>query len=123
MTTAIECIYRDLEYARSLIKHPIPDSEEEEEEIDEDGTIRRRRAPSPGLESSGGSKGAPSEDWSVISDQEDRRSSFSSSNGNEGRPGERSAKRNLAAAVLSVLPDFGVPGSPRRRTLSASSQS
>lgn len=121
VATAIECLYRDLEYARSLIKRPIPDSSDDEIE-DEDGTIRRRRPPSSGLDSSSGSKGAPSEDWSVISEQDERRLSISSNNGHEGRPGERSAKRNsLAAAVLSVLPDF-TPGSPRRRTISTSSQ-
>lgn len=123
MATAIESIYRDLEYARSLIKRPVPNSSDEEDGLEEEhGTIRRRRPPSSGFESSSGSKGAPSEDWSVISEQDDRRSSVSSSN--DGRSAERPGKRHsLASAVLSVLPDALVPSSPRRRTLSATSES
>ena len=75
MATAIEAIYRDLEYARSLIKGGRDDL------IDaEHATIRERHtSPRPSPERSGthsarsstcSTRGAPSE-WSVISDQED----------------------------------------------------
>lgn len=78
-----------------------------------------------GYSSSGSAQGgAPSEDWSVISEQDERLSS-SSSRHSEGKPSvERSgSKRNsLAAAVMSVLPDT-FPGSPRRRTISSTSHS
>lgn len=131
VATAIESLYRDMEYARSLIKRPVggvADSDGDDDEIDaENGTIRHRRPPtSPGLDHSGynscgSAKGAPSEDWSVISEQDDRRSSSSSSNHHESR--RRSVdpqKRNsLAAAVLSVLPDAFTPGSPRRQSISS----
>lgn len=68
----MECIYRDLEYARSLIiKHP-DDSESENHH-------HGSRSPSRGAptQSSNGSaqEGPASEDWSVISDQEERRNS------------------------------------------------
>lgn len=63
--------------------------------------------------SNGSVRGAPSEDWSVISEQDDRRSSFGS---------KRSVSRNesvkrtsFTAAMLSVLPDAFVAGSPRSR--------
>jgi len=85
--------------------------------LTEDATIRHYDSMSPGSfsgHSSGGSiRGAPSEDWSVISEQDERRSSLGSRNG-EGR----SAKcTSFAAAVLSVLPDTLTPGSPQRRDL------
>jgi hypothetical protein len=111
VATAIESIYRDMDYARSLIKRVVPDSDDElEDEIDgEHSTIRDQ--PQSGYSSSGSAPGgAPSEDWSVISEQDGRRSSISSQH-SEGRSPEISSKRNsLAAAVMSVLP------SPRRRT-------
>ncbi|KAF8490722.1 hypothetical protein JB92DRAFT_3090591 [Gautieria morchelliformis] len=68
---AVECIYRDLEYARSLIKH-LDDS-------DFENHPRGSRPPSrgpPTQSSSGSARGGPaSEDWSVISDQEEHRNS------------------------------------------------
>ncbi|KAJ7139710.1 hypothetical protein C8R44DRAFT_310723 [Mycena epipterygia] len=112
VATAIESIYRDMDYARSLIKRVVPDSDDDlEDEIDgEHSTIRDRpnlAEPQSGYSSSGSAPGgAPSEDWSVISEQDGRRSSISSQH-SEGR----SSKRNsLAAAVMSVLP------SPKRET-------
>ncbi|KAJ7785889.1 glycosyltransferase family 1 protein [Mycena metata] len=115
VATAIESIYRDMDYARSLIKRSVPDSDDDDEDA-EDSTIRDR-APEPrsGYSSSGSAPGgAPSEDWSVISDQDGRRSSISSQH-SEGRSPEHSSKRNsLAAAVMSVLP------SPSRRHVASS---
>ncbi|KAJ6501660.1 glycosyltransferase family 1 protein [Mycena vitilis] len=116
VATAIESIYRDMDYARSLIKRVVPDfDDDDEDEIDgEHSTIRDRPSePSQSGYSSSGSAPGGSEDWSVISEQDGRRSSISSSNHSEGRSAEASSKRNsLAAAVMSVLP------SPRRRTAS-----
>ncbi|KAG6866023.1 hypothetical protein C0991_009432 [Blastosporella zonata] len=75
VSTAIECIYRDLEYARSLIKHVDTDEEDDNEHT----TVRNHEHGSQsGYSSSGSARGAPSEDWSVISEQDDRRSSVSS---------------------------------------------
>ncbi|KAJ7693646.1 hypothetical protein B0H17DRAFT_1278469 [Mycena rosella] len=118
VATAIESIYRDMEYARSLIKRVVPDSDDDEEdEIEEHSTIRDHPGlatePQSGYSSSGSAPGgAPSEDWSVISEQDGRRNSISSQH-SDGRSPDHSSKRNsLAAAVLSVLP------SPRRRTVS-----
>ena len=54
-------------------------------------------------------QGAPSEDWSVISDSEERRSS------RDIRESPTSKRSSLAAAVLSVLPDVLTPGSPKNR--------
>ncbi|KAJ7596717.1 glycosyltransferase family 1 protein [Mycena floridula] len=116
VATAIEAIYRDLEYARSLIKQPMPDSDTEEE-LDEHGTIRHSRPSSSGLDSSNESaKGASSEDWSVISEQDERRSSF----GSPERTKHLAKRNSLTTAVLSVLPDAFIAGSPRRRTVSTS---
>ncbi|KAF9569834.1 UDP-Glycosyltransferase/glycogen phosphorylase [Agrocybe pediades] len=88
VATAIESIYRDMEYARSLIKrHPPDEQEEHEGSIAEDSTRSTLRnqnqsSTSPGSPSGyssvGSARGAPSEDWSVISDQDDRRSSIDS---------------------------------------------
>jgi len=97
VATAIESIYRDMEYARSLIKRVVPDSDDDLEDEISSGSA-------PG--------GAGSEDWSVISEEDGRRRSISSQHSDE-RSGDISSKRNsLAAAVMSVLP------SPRRRTVS-----
>jgi len=121
VAVAIESIYRDLEYARSLIKHaPIESPTQEDDADTEDATIRdrgtqRHSSLKPRSRSSSGSASArASEDWSVISDQDDRRSSFGSRH-SEGRVDRSSTfKRNsLAAAVLSVLPD-ALTQSPRR---------
>ncbi|KAJ7275436.1 glycosyltransferase family 1 protein [Mycena haematopus] len=116
VATAIESIYRDMDYARSLIKR-VPDSDDDHDsEVDrEHSTIRDRPAEQSGYSSSGSTPGgAGSEDWSVISEQEGRRSSVSSQH-SEGRSPDISSKRNsLAAAVMSVLPS----SSSRRRTSS-----
>ncbi|KAF9015467.1 hypothetical protein BDQ17DRAFT_1386196 [Cyathus striatus] len=109
VATAIESIYRDLEYARSLIKRNKTEdvgSSTDDEAYTEHATIRNSNQPlqasSPvgSYSSAGSGRGAPSEDWSVISDQEDRRSS--------------DKRTSFTAAVLSVLPDSLVLGSPRR---------
>ena len=76
VATAVESIYRDLEYARSLIKqhHDTHDLGDISEVDGEDSTIRNRDNMSPSSlsgDSSGGSvRGAPSEDWSIISEQD-----------------------------------------------------
>jgi len=121
--TAVEAIYRDLEYARSLVKRSVNDNILEDVIDDGDATIREyeHRPSSPHSGYSSG-PGASSEDWSVISDQEDRRSSMGSHRSRNDAPVDRpSFKRNsLAAAVMSVLPDALVIPS-HRRTGSASS--
>lgn len=124
VATAIEAIYRDLDYARSLVKRRQTGLTNEDETEQE--TIRdHRRQPSgspTGLDSSGYSSagGAASEDWSVISDAEGdtRRSSISRDTSG------RSSKRNSAftSAVLSVIPDSFKPGSPRKRATSIGSR-
>ncbi|KZT36038.1 UDP-Glycosyltransferase/glycogen phosphorylase [Sistotremastrum suecicum HHB10207 ss-3] len=105
--TAIECIYRDLEYAKSLIKKPTGDS------ADEDATISDKRASTPyshisperimehSVGSPGSSRGpgnAPSEDWSVISDEEDAKSVRS-----RGRPSSKRA--SMITKPFQVLQD------------------
>ena len=116
MATAIESIYRDLEYARSLIKHTNVDSDREEEADTEHSTIRNYDQSltnnfSPSSYSSNGSvRGAPSEDWSVISDSDDRRSSHLGESHSTPSTTKRS---NIAAAVLSVLPDTLSFSSPK----------
>lgn len=85
VATAIESIYRDMEYARSLIKKAQAsdmDSDEEETQTrfkkGEQSVTFTPDSPS-GYSSSGSTHGrTPSEDWSVISDQDDRRSSIGS---------------------------------------------
>lgn len=135
VATAVESIYRDLDYARSLVKRrQISDTNNDNLE-QEHSTIRRGRSQSvvgrastdrASSSSSSIRNGAPSEDWSVISDQDERRSSISSSkHGSEGRrSGDGALKRgSLAAAVLSVLPDALSSSSvPRRRAVSPDSE-
>ncbi|KAF8213503.1 hypothetical protein K438DRAFT_1902562 [Mycena galopus ATCC 62051] len=115
VATAIESIYRDMEYARSLIKRVVPDSDDDEDDEIDGGhsTIRDRPAVEQSGYSSSGSTpgGAGSEDWSVISEHDGRRSSVSSQH-SEGRPDSSSKRNSLAAAVMSVLPS----SSSRRRT-------
>lgn len=82
MATAIEAIYRDLEYARSLIKGG--------PRQDDDGTIKEKRN---SAHSSVTSLHNGSEDWSVISDQDD-----------SGSSPERSKRSSIAHVVKSVLP-------------------
>ncbi|KAG6919582.1 hypothetical protein DXG01_004246 [Tephrocybe rancida] len=106
VSTAIECIYRDLEYARSLIKHVDTD-----EEDNEHNTVKNHEHGSQSGYSSGSGRGAPSEDWSVISEQDDRRSSLSSTH---SLSRDTSVNRtSFTTAVLSVLPDSLAPGSPK----------
>ena len=73
---------------------------------------------SPSGYSSAGSAhgGTPSEDWSVISDQDDHDNR--SSNGSQVTDGKnkQDKRRSFTAAVLSVLPDSLNPGSPQRTT-------
>ncbi|KAH9947944.1 hypothetical protein B0H21DRAFT_690917 [Amylocystis lapponica] len=76
VATAIEAIYRDLEYARAMIKG-VPHDDDHD---DEHATIRDYNPPSsPELigarsgDSSASSALGPSSDWSVISDQESPR--------------------------------------------------
>lgn len=133
VAAAIESIYRDLEYARSLIKHTAVEDPDEQAD-NEHSTIRNFTYPntfSPsslsGCSSAGSVRGAPSEDWSVISDQEDqekgRRSSESSRN-SEGKAAKDSTSKrtSITAAMLSVLPDSLTSASPRLRTLSSPSR-
>ncbi|KAI0067772.1 glycosyltransferase family 1 protein [Artomyces pyxidatus] len=131
VATAMEAIYRDLEYARSLIKRSGVEDHVDEVDGAEDATIRDRIPSSPPSrpetrsgDSSGGG-GAPSEDWSVISDPDEMRSSFASSTRSEGREKLSSSKRNsLTAAVLSVLPDvLTASGHRRSRSVSSTSRS
>ncbi|KAG6814047.1 hypothetical protein H0H92_003897 [Tricholoma furcatifolium] len=114
VTTAIECIYRDLEYARTLIKHADID---EGEEDNERTTVRHlEQGSQSGYSSSGSIRGTPSEDWSVISEQDDRRSSVGSSH--SVSRGTSATRTSLTAAVLSMLPDPFAPGSPKPRRTS-----
>lgn len=109
VATAIECLYRDLEYARSLVKRMDSDDDEDNEHT----TVRNPDASGSqsGYSSSGSVRGAPSEDWSVISEQDDRRSSVGS---RQSISRDTSANRtSLTAAVLSVLPDSLTSASPR----------
>jgi sterol 3beta-glucosyltransferase len=126
VSVAIEAIYRDLEYARSLtLKRKGTFVPPHEEGQDPEKAVRRRsfslfqsfpNTPErPSTRSSNGSvTGAVSEDWSVISDQEDHRSS-SSRQSEQSPPAKR---RSLTAAMLSVLPDTFSAGSPRVRQIS-----
>jgi sterol 3beta-glucosyltransferase len=127
VATAIEALYRDLEYARTLIKRPgAPDSDERQGDVTEaeGATIRERgvlsSTPSgPETRSSGSSTGGrpPSEDWSVVSDPDDLYSSVGSS---LNAKGAKLSKRNsLTAAMFSVLPDALTSPSLRRRSFSS----
>lgn len=110
---AIESIYRDMEYARSLtIKRragPIPNhkSGDDEAEIEKSQHGIHRlsfslpRCPErPSTRSSEGSTaGAVSEDWSVISDPEDAVKRSPSDKKQQAR------RRSLTSVMLSALPD------------------
>jgi sterol 3beta-glucosyltransferase len=115
VATAIEAIYRDLDYARSLIKRT---PNEPETTRDVEGTAQdERNTPSSHstLEGSGSCSGSRnsedsrrgSEDWSVISDSDEKRSSCGSRRLSDGKLDRSSTFRrsSLAAAVMSVLPD------------------
>lgn len=107
VATAVESIYRDLEYARSLIKtgRPPANSDSEDDRITRNAVgfvpaWSPDRAGTNSMDSWHDESGqAPSEDWSVISDSEERRSS------RDLRESPTSKRSSLAAAVLSVLPD------------------
>jgi sterol 3beta-glucosyltransferase len=124
VATAIESIYRDLEYARSLVKRP-PTDDDTDNGLNGEITsspdkkkLKSRSTGGSGYSSSGSVRGAPSEDWSVISDQDEPRQ-------DERRPSltphhndskETCKRHSLAAAVMSVLPDSLSPS--RRRSVS-----
>ncbi|EIW86457.1 glycosyltransferase family 1 protein [Coniophora puteana RWD-64-598 SS2] len=133
VATAIEAIYRDLDYARSLIKRtadrtlddePNVESPDQEQFPQPSQSLMDRSLSRSHRSSRGSHRKTPSEDWSVISDQEEPRSSPSSRRNSrrssEGKI-ERSptAKRTgLTAAVMSVL-----PSATHRRSGSTPSQS
>lgn len=125
VSTAIEAIYRDLEYARSLtIKRRNNAGLPHDEGHDtENATIRKLSSPfssvpqtpeRPSTRSSlGSATGAASEDWSVISDQEEQ--NLSPSKRNTAEPTSPPAKRRSLIAVLSALPEsFSPSSSPPR---------
>jgi sterol 3beta-glucosyltransferase len=92
-----------MEYARSLIKqhHSVDDLEGIGEVHAEDSTIRNYDNMSPsslsGYSSGGSVRGAPSEDWSVISEQDGRRSSA-------GSRGRTVKKRTSLISPASPVP-------------------
>ncbi|CAA7259988.1 unnamed protein product [Cyclocybe aegerita] len=103
VTTAIESIYRDMDYARSLIKQPVPEVDGQDDVMREDSTIRKHENVSPGSFSSTYSdRGAPSEDWSVISDQEDRRSSVGSRSSESRFPYSRVATEASSTVTAAI---------------------
>ncbi|KIK49556.1 glycosyltransferase family 1 protein [Suillus luteus UH-Slu-Lm8-n1] len=113
VATAIEAIYRDLDYARSLIKRTPHESEAVH---DVEGAARDEQNAQSTLERSGSGSRASvdsrrvSEDWSVISDGDDRRPS-GSGRVSDGKLDRSSTfkRSSLAAAVMSVLPDALTP--------------
>ena len=115
MATAIECIYRDLEYARSLIKRTYT------AEGDEDGPENEPSALTSPQGGTGSHSGRSSSgDWSIISGHEDRRSSLGSRLGcSPSRDGGVDKRTSFTAAMLSLFPDASLAGSPqaRRRSL------
>lgn len=130
VSTAIEAIYRDLEYARTLVKRSgTPDERIGDVNDAEHATIRERGTqsspPSRSETRSGGSStggGPPSEDWSVVSDLDDLHSSVGSSL--SGKGAKLSKRNSLTAAMLSVLPDaLTSPGNRRPRSSSSASGS
>jgi sterol 3beta-glucosyltransferase len=108
----VESIYRDLEYARSLIKKRPPTDDDTDNGVNGDGVASRdpkkQQAAGSGYSSSGSGQGAPSEDWSVISDLEESRldeprSSLSAHHGDSKVASD--IRHSLAAAVMAVLPE------------------
>ena len=114
VATAIEAIYRDLEYARTLIKTPRPHvSSDDDDEASRDNQQSQQSTPErPRTADSWLESGQAQSDWSVISDQEDKRSSRRNSMRDQS-PTKRSS---LAAAVLSVLPDALSPSSSKTKS-------
>jgi hypothetical protein len=129
VATAIEAIYRDLEYSRTLIKRPsAPDERTGDPDDAEEATIRERGPSSPPSRPETYSRGSwtgggpPSEDWSVVSDLDDLHSSVGSSL--NGKGAKISKRNSLTAAMLSVLPDaLTSPGHRRTRSMSSTSGS
>jgi sterol 3beta-glucosyltransferase len=125
VATAIEAIYRDLEYARTLLKRSGAHDDVNDAEhatIREKGTIYS--PPSRSETRSGGSStggGPPSEDWSVVSDPDDLYSSVGSSF--SGKGAKLSKRNSLTAAMLSVLPDALTSSGHRRPSVSSASGS
>lgn len=113
MRNAIESIYRDMEYARSLTLkrragltpgHKTGDDNAEIEKLQPN--VQRlslslpRGVERPSTRSSDDSAaGAASEDWSVISDPEDTVKRSASDKKQQGR------RKSLTSVVLSALPD------------------
>ncbi|KAM6498379.1 glycosyltransferase family 1 protein [Amanita muscaria] len=120
VATAIESIYRDLEYARSLIKALPTETYLQDEAETQDSSAALSSDPQASSPLSGPRR-SPSEEWSVISEQDDHRSSISSRHSGVVRE-NNSRRGSLAAAVLAVLPDSLTPSSPRRRAASMSLQ-
>ncbi|KAG1783622.1 glycosyltransferase family 1 protein [Suillus placidus] len=116
VATAIEAIYRDLEYARSLIKrtpneaeaaHDVEGSARDEQNIvSSQSTLERSGS---GSRTSVDSRRV-SEDWSVISDGDDKHPS-GLGRVSDGKLDRSSTfkRSSLAAAVMSVLPDALTP--------------
>lgn len=109
---AVQALYRDMDYARSLIKHK---TEGAGDAVDaENATIRDSHI----FDSEGGSPPRSASDWSMLEDNSDSSPVSSSSkrqsldrrtsSGKADRPGI--AKRSsLVANVLSALPDVLTP--------------
>ncbi|OAX44896.1 glycosyltransferase family 1 protein [Rhizopogon vinicolor AM-OR11-026] len=117
VATAIEAIYRDLDHARLLIKRTPNDPETARDVEGITGDEQNIPSSPSTLEYSGsGSRNSEdsrrgSEDWSVISDSDDKRSSFGSRRVSDGKLDRSSTfkRSSLAAAVMSVLPDALTP--------------
>ena len=126
VSTAIESIYRDLEYARSLIKRANADDEETDSDHlthkDRDNPLSGSGSHS-GYSSSGSARRTPSEDWSVISEPQSDPPSSVSSQYNEGRLTSSAKRTSFTAAVLSVLPDSFTTGPSRSHQRSSSASS
>ncbi|TFY83983.1 hypothetical protein EWM64_g43 [Hericium alpestre] len=123
---AIEAIYRDMDYARSLIKakRAVDDLSEAEDATIRDNDKRMSSSSRADIRSGDSSAGgAPSEDWSVVSDQ-DEPSSASRSVSRRASDARQSWRRSgLTAAMLSVLPDALTTGHRRSRSASSLSAS
>lgn len=125
VATAIEAIYRDLEYSRTLLKRSgVHDdvNDAEHATIREKGTSSSPPSSRSETRSGGSSTGGgpPSEDWSVVSDPDDLYSSVGSSL--SGKGAKLPKRSSLTAAMLSVLPD-ALTSSGHRRPRSTSSAS
>lgn len=110
---AVESIYRDMEYARSLtlkrraglaLNHKAGEDDTEIEKSHHNIrplslSLPRCTERPPTRSSDDSAAGAASEDWSVISDPEDTVRRSSSDKKQQGR------RRSFTSAVLSALPD------------------